>query len=722
MNGKQKALVCVGVLALVVTSARADADMGWPREFDVPEGKIVTYQPQADVLDGNLLTGRAAISVTPKGKTAPIFGAAWFEAQVDIDRDQRLVRVISLKVPKVRFGESTPEQEKQLQAVLEREVPKTDLTMSLDRLLAGLKVAQNERDRAEGLNTEPPKIYFETKPAVLIVLEGDPIVRPIEGAKAQRVVNTPYFMAFDPATKLYWLKAGPSWFSTADAKGAWKATAAPSGEIVAMQAKAEEAQKQNQPVLDESTLTSQQLEQLQARKNDQRVPKIIVSTVPAELVVTDGEPQFKPLVGSDLLEMSNTDSSVFMETGGQLYYVVLSGRWYASETMNGPWTYVRSDKLPASFAKISPGSDRAEVRTFVAGTDEADDALIDAQVPQTTAVVRSEAKLTVTYDGEPKFEPIPNTSIRYAVNTDTSVLHMEGKYYACKDAVWFVAVSPTGPWALADSVPNEVRKIPPESPVYNVKYVYVYDSTPQVVYVGYLPGYMGCYPYYGSVVYGTGYYYRPWVGPVYYYPRPVTYGFRVNYNPWTGWSFGIGMSFGWGTVTVGWGGYPGYYGGWWGPAGFYPRPPYYGGHPGYRPGYPGHRPGYPGYRPPPAYRPPPGGARPTPMPAQRPTTPSNKLPNNVYTDKNGNVYKRDNSGNWSERDKGAWKPAPGSTPSAKPSPSQAKPQQRPSAPTQQLNKDYQARQYGSQRAQSYQQGAGGGANRPSTQRAAPRKK
>jgi len=46
-----------------------------------------------------------------------------------------------------------------------------------------------------------------------------------------------------------------------------------------------------------------------------------------------------------------------------------------------------------------------------------------------------------------------------------------------------------------------------------VTYVKVYATTPEYVYVGYTPGYLGTVvnPD-GVVVYGTGYYYQPWIG------------------------------------------------------------------------------------------------------------------------------------------------------------------------------------------------------------------
>ena len=46
---------------------------------------------------------------------------------------------------------------------------------------------------------------------------------------------------------------------------------------------------------------------------------------------------------------------------------------------------------------------------------------------------------------------------------------------------------------MATSVPAVIYSIPPSSPVHYVTYVRVYDWTPQVVYVGYTPGYYGTY-------------------------------------------------------------------------------------------------------------------------------------------------------------------------------------------------------------------------------------
>ena len=137
---------------------------------------------------------------------------------------------------------------------------------------------------------------------------------------------------------------------------------------------------------------------------------------------------------------------------------------------------------------------------------------------------------------------------------------------------------------------GDIDAIPPSAPVYNVKYVRIYDATPDVVTFGYTPGYTGVYPWHGTVVWGTGWDYRPWVGPMYWWPRPYTWGLSAHYNPWTGWGFGYSWSYPFFSVSFGWGG-------WFRPRRLV-RPPYGGWGGGW------HRPGGWGWYGPGGYRPP----------------------------------------------------------------------------------------------------------------------
>ena len=713
-----RALVAAMGLAIVPwpAAAAAEVDPGWPREINVPEARILVYQPQIETLEGNLLKGRGALSVTPAGKKEPIFGAVWYEARIEVDRDARIVTFPDIRIPRVRFPGADAETAAKLGAIIEREVPRWELAMSLDRMIAAVDAAKGERGETDRLKMDPPRIHFETRPAVLVLIDGEPRQARVEGTTVERVLNTPAFLVWDTGSKSYWLNGAGIWFQAPDTQGEWKQSSKPPRDVAAIHDKARAG--------DPDAAADGGENEKKDKKRAAEVPMIIVSTVPAELIVSEGEPKFVPVTGVDLLYMSNSPNDVLVDLEGQKHYVLLAGRWYRAKMMQGPWEFVPPETLPPAFAKIPPKADIGRVLPSVPGTPQAEEAVMDAAVPQTAAVKRGAAQLDVSYDGDPKFQAIPNTQVEYALNTASQVLRIKGKYYACDQAVWYVADGAKGPWMVADSVPKEVQEIPPESPVYNVKYVYIYDTTPEVVYVGYLPPYVGCYPYHGTVVWGTGWHHPGWYGAVY-YPRPVTFGFHATYNPYTGWNFGMSVGFGWGPFTFTVGGWSQPY--WWGPVGY---PPHYHRPPGY---YPGHPPGHGGV--------PPGGRQPRPLPAgtngniynrpanegrvantrdkaARPTPPvARGAKNDVLADRDGNVYRHGKDG-FEARGASGWeKPAAGGAsgrPSA-PAPSTPGPSARPSTPSPpsrpssgSLDSDWAARQRGNQRVQGYQHGGGAG--------------
>jgi hypothetical protein len=485
-----------------------------------------------------------------------------------------MVEMEDIRIPRVRFPDATPEQEQGLIDLLTREMPTWNLEISQDRLLAALDLAEAQSQAAEGFEDAAPKILFADKPTVLVSIDGEARLQDIDDSDLQVVINTPFTIVLDSKHKVYYLYAGnDAWYAAPTVEGPWETAKKVPKKIRKIQPEDEEVDEQD---LEETPSSP---------------PAILVATEATELIVTDGPPELEPIAGGELLVYTNTEDDVLVEIDSQLTYVLLSGRWFASESLDGPWELVRPDELPASFAEIDPDSDQGYLLTWVAGTEMAQEAVMDASIPQTAAIKRN-ATITVTYDGHPRFEAIEGTSLRYAVNTEFQVIQAGQEYYCAHEGAWYVASSPNGAWRVATEVPDEIRSIPPSSPVYNTKYVYIYDSTPEVVYVGYYPGYTNSYVYYGVPVYGTGWYYRPWYGS-YYYPRASTWGFHVRYNPWYGWSFGFSYSTGRFTFSLGYGGW--YRGGWWGPVGYrgYHRGYHRGWHHGYRAGArAGYRAGY----------------------------------------------------------------------------------------------------------------------------------
>jgi hypothetical protein len=570
MNSQKMSRVSVSLtwafLLLAYLPSALPMENDWPRTLPLEQGMVTIYQLQVDEMKDDVIHFRAALAYRESADSEPVFGAGWFESRVEIDRAGGIVHPVDLKVTETRFPVDVENVQPGFAAVLAQQAPAWNLDFTLDELETSLKAAQEEKESLQDLNTNPPAIVYRDHPALLISIDGKPVLREIESSPYQAVINTPYPLIYDDGN--YYLNAAKNvWYRSNRATGPYQFEDNPPADIAAM-------------VSDDTTQSIGELPGEQV--NAGNAPEIVVATQPSELIVTEGPADFVPLV-EDLLALRNSEDDVFMHVSSQQYYIVLAGRWYRADSLDGPWEFNAADALPPAFANIPQQSDQAESRVYVAGTDEAKNAVLDAQVPQTAAVKKGQVDIDVDYDGEPSFEPVDGTDLEYADNTGSTVIQSDRIYYLVEEGVWYVSDTPDGPWEVSEDRPEQVDTISPSSPVYNVKYVKIYASTPEVVYVGYTPGYTGSYVYHNTIVYGTGWHYRPWVSPRYYYPRHGTWGFHANYNSWSGWNYGL--SWGWGPFNFSYysGGYwhqnhywhHRHYGRW-GPGGYRPRPVHYG--------------------------------------------------------------------------------------------------------------------------------------------------
>ena len=566
-------LLPVVPLALPAAAATAPpSDDGWPRAVASGPLEFQVYQPQLDAFDGHRIDFHAAVSVVEPGSDAQTFGVLWGTGRARVDKDDRLVVIEELRIPRVSFPASEDGGEA-YRAALSRVLPQKPRAIALDRVEEELAIlAAGKKVEGLPLRNEPPLIVFSPRPAVLLFVDGEPVFRPVEKSRLRRLVNTRPLVLDDGAGSL-WLRLFDGWLTSAALEGPWSVAATPPREL-------DEILARLAPTSIVDLLAGEPSDPDDPKSTPKLakgpVPAVLLATSPTELVVTEGEPDYVPIPGTQLLYVENTTANVFKHLGDQQTYVLLAGRWFRAPSPKGPWEYVAGKALPKDFAAIPDASPKENVKASVPGTRQAREALVANDVPQTAKVDRKATKVEVVYDGEPQLKAIAGTTLQYVVNSAVPVLRVDARsWYAVDKGVWFVATGPRGPWAVAASVPAVIYAIPPSSPVHYVTYVRVYAATPQVVYVGYTPGYTGTLVSVdGVVVYGTGYVYPPWVGVVY-YPPPPTYGYGVaiRYTPWTGWTvgFGFGWSYGAVTVGIGWGCYPA-----WGPYWYPPywRPPY----------------------------------------------------------------------------------------------------------------------------------------------------
>lgn len=554
----------IAILLTIFSTFSLVAQNKWPKEMKLADGSSLTiYQPQPESLNGNKITGRAAVSVKKNTGGEPIFGAIFYAGTITTDKASRMAELETLSITNVKFsGNAEKDKIDNMSAAIEKEAPTWKIQFSIDDVAASIKKDNNTSSNNQ-FNNDPPKIIYTDKQTTLVLLDGAPKVQQDKDLDAERVVNSPNLI-FKEGN--FWnLYLGGIWYMSSSVTEGWKPNTSLSKKL----------QSVNEQI------KKQEKEANGGKENTEKpiVTEIIVATSPTELLQSKGVIDYKNIQGTSLLYVGNSSNEIFKDINSQKTYVLLAGRWYNAPGINGPWAYVAADKLPADFAKIPEGSEKDGVLANVAGTDAAEEAKIDAEIPQTAKVDRKSASIKVEFDGAPKFKNIEGTSLKVAENSNVTVMQdQSGKYYALDNGIWFTASNANGPWQVANDRPKDVENIPASSSAYNTKYVYVYDSTPDVVYVGYTAGYMGGYVYGPTIVYGTGFYYSPWYGSVY-YPRPVTWGFGFGYNPWTGWSMGVGFNVGFMHVGIGFGGGYGYGGGWFGPPMYRPpyRAPYYGG-------------------------------------------------------------------------------------------------------------------------------------------------
>ena len=507
----------------------------WPRPIALSNANVLVYQPQVASWDGNVIKFRSAIALRATGAKTETFGVVWATARTQVDRVDRMVIFEDLKITKSSFP-TLPFKGAQYVQELQQRFAEEVRTIALDRVQASLALS-GVKPASFKVSNDPPRVIISYTPSILVSIDGEPVVKPIPNTQYERIINTRLLVMRSSAGGPWLLHVHDGWLTANALDGPWtQLFNAPA----ALTAIAKDLAKTGAVDLLDSPPDAKT--KLTLAKG---VPAVYVSQVPAELIVFEGQPDFQPITGTALLWASNTAADVFVNTANNAYYVLLAGRWYRGPELDGPWSYVAANALPADFGKIPASSPAAVVLVSVAGTPQAQEALIENSIPQTASVKRTNGPaFSATLDGAPVLKQITGTPLNYVVNSPAPIIQVSDEsYFALQAGVWFTSTTPSGPWIVATAVPPVIYTIPVSSPLHYVTYVRVYGSTPEVVYVGYTPGYLGTVVSSdGAVVYGTGYYYTPWIGDYWYQP-PVTWGIAAApvYNPYVGVAYGFAM-------------------------------------------------------------------------------------------------------------------------------------------------------------------------------------
>lgn len=546
-------LLAGGLAQAAEAPSEPPADNGWPRVYSKGGQQVVVHQPQVDSWDDwSRLKFRAAVAVSDKPSATPRYGVLAVEATTEVDKDSGSVLLRDMK-SELRFPDASADENKRLTTLVREALPpQRSLVVALDRLLPYLDAQQVEQREVQ-VSLDPPQIFYSTRPATLLGFFGPPEFKPVADSGLLAAANTDATVLLDPDDgNRYYLRLGDTWLSTPDLqRGPW-------------------AQPVNLPPAF-ARLPDDGWGELRGQgigPRLPRVPQVFYTEGQAELLLTDGEPRYRPIAGTRLLAVSNSEQPLFLHSGEHRHYLLSAGRWFSAGPLTGPWQ-AATTSLPADFARIPDSDPMAYVLASVPGTEAAEDAVLLASVPQKATLQRADLRYDASYAGEPKFAPIEGTPMQYAVNAADPVIAYDGRYYSVKNGVWFEALAAGGPWVVCTAVPPALYTIPSSSPVHNVTYVNVYDSTPTTVTTGYTAGYNGQYVMNGLLLFGVGmalgYALHDhddwWYGPGWYGPAYRSYGYGAVYRPgygyaragWASGPYGVagGRAF-YNPVTGGW--------------------------------------------------------------------------------------------------------------------------------------------------------------------------
>src|ERR1051325_11013443 len=212
------------IILFTTTAAFAQTkanDHGWPRKFAIGNNNVAVYQPQIEEWTGNSFAARAAMAITQSSSKQPLYGVLWFTARAEIDKVNRLVTLSDFRVKKISIP-LAPDKAAAIEVALQARVAKQGEVIALDRLLMDMAINDAATNNATyEVKNDPPRVFFSTRPAILMLIDGTPVFRQIKDTRLERVINTRGLVVRDPSSGKTYLHLMDGWLQASSIAGPW---------------------------------------------------------------------------------------------------------------------------------------------------------------------------------------------------------------------------------------------------------------------------------------------------------------------------------------------------------------------------------------------------------------------------------------------------------------------------------------------------------------------
>ena len=405
----------------------------------------------------------AAVSWQARTAEKPTLGSVKLEADTKVSTADRLVNFSTLKITESNFPQVQKEQVREVTDEITRAIPDHERIIGLDRVLASVDTSKIIPREVKGLKAEPPAIFYSETPAVLMNLDGEPIWSQIANNDLKYAVNTNWDLFHHEPTKTYYLRHNESWLKAAAVNGPWEAA----GKLPASFGKlpADDNWKEVKAALPGKALAKGQVPTVYRQPGAGGADP---GPRQAEL------PAWSPTRSCSGCPTPRATCSAWARPGRSTTWWPAAGSRRPTSRAPGRSrrrTCPRSSTRCRSNTRARACSPRCRARS------RRPRRCCSRRCRRRRASARRSCKAPdVAYQGDPKFEPVPTTTVERAVNTDKDIIKVGDLYYMCFQGVWFMAKTRDRALGSHQHRAQGDLQIPASSPSHNVTYVTVEDD------------------------------------------------------------------------------------------------------------------------------------------------------------------------------------------------------------------------------------------------------
>jgi hypothetical protein len=527
-------LVAASLAALAAPPGRAADDKAapppawvYPQDWKCAGRRLTMHEPQVVAFDqvNEKVTLRYPVTMTdPLGRAAmgsvEVFGA------LHSDLVSRLVKLDLLSPGTATFPSAPPADVAAVQAALVDALPKS-LLLRIE-LLTARPGAYTPEAAQPKFPRDPPQILVRERPAVLVQVDGEPVLYDVEEFPIQYVGNTASDVFRDPKTDTWYLLVDGTWLQSRAFAGPWR-----KGDGSVPSAMSQLPATHPRAHVRRFVPGTPEFAKRGIVPAPKDLPEVIVTDKPSELVLLAGDPLFAFVPGVRAVQsVLNTESDLFLHLPTNLYWLLVSGRWFSAQDLDGPWTL--ADQPPEEFAKIPRDNIRGHVVWCVPGTPEAAEACAFAALDE-RATLNKYAQVQVLFEPEgkaPVTAPLEG-DVKSVTNTEDDCFVAGKAFYVCQRGTWYTSDNGTSGWKACADVPDSMKHLPETSGSYHVNFCRPLGLEGELANFAIRGGYHGVFAWRGAPVYGTGVAKRGMTRKGNWYPWPRTYGENRWYDPAT---------------------------------------------------------------------------------------------------------------------------------------------------------------------------------------------